>query len=81
MCSCILYNYITIYGTKNIKFQNIVQDYGQLCHMLIFMNLTNAQHHYVQICYSECHPNWTVNVDSMDINSLMSPIKVWLLLC
>ena len=42
--------------------------------MLIFKKLTNTQNHYVQICCSECHPNWTLNVESMDINPRMSPL-------
>jgi len=37
----------------------------------IFMELINAQTHYVQISDTDLHPNWTTNAESMDINSFM----------
>ena len=43
----------------------------------IFTELTNAQQHCVQICYTEFHPNRTVNVESTDSNLSMELSTAW----
>jgi len=42
------------------------------------MKLTTAQHYYVQTSYTKFHTTQTVNMESTDRNSQMSPQKVWI---
>jgi hypothetical protein len=37
----------------------------------VFMELINAQTHYVQISDTDLHPNWTTDAESRDRNSCM----------
>ena len=46
--------------------------------VLIFMKLSTAQLHYVQILYTKFYPNETLTVETMDINLLTCQSKVWL---
>ena len=39
--------------------------------------LSSVLQHYVLISYGEFRPTRTLNVESMDINSFTSPIRVW----
>jgi hypothetical protein len=43
----------------------------------VFSEPTNAQY-YVQISYTDSHPNWTVNVEITDWNAFTPPDKVGL---
>ena len=40
----------------------------------ISLKLTNSQPHYVQVTYTEYHPDWPLNVESMG-RSLFVPCK------
>lgn len=43
----------------------------------VFSEPTNAQH-YVQISYTDSHPNWTLSVEITDGNAFTPPGKVGL---
>jgi len=45
--------------------------------LLFFSEPTNAQH-YVQISYTDSHPNWTLNVEITDWNAFTPPGEVGL---
>jgi hypothetical protein len=50
----------------------------------IFTKFAKAQQHYIQISYIEYHPNWTINVESTDINlfiSISKPLFTLLKVC
>jgi hypothetical protein len=44
----------------------------------VFMKFTNAEQHYVQIPYTEFHPDQITNAQSMAANSFTLLSKVWL---
>jgi hypothetical protein len=44
----------------------------------IFTKLTTAQHRYTEISYTEFHPNWSRNKESMGRNAFM-PEKVFMI--
>jgi hypothetical protein len=46
--------------------------------VLIFMIVTNAEQHSVQIPRPEFHPNWTIIVESVDAKTCTTLRKVWL---
>ena len=39
---------------------------------LIFTKLLNVEQYYVQISYTEFHPNRKINIESKDINSFVA---------
>ena len=43
-----------------------------------FTTLINAQWHYLHISHIKFHPNWTINAESMEKNSLMPLSEVWI---
>ena len=41
---------------------------------LISLKLTNSQSHYIQVCHTDYHPDWPLNVESMGRSSF-APYK------